>query len=210
MNETNQNAYIVQDPASTNAVEELRDIKPPVDIPNDWDWLLWTLLSVALGVLLFWLWRYWQKRRMPKKAPVIVIPAHVRARQRLREAMQWIADPKRFCIAVSDAIRIYLAERFDLHAPDRTTEEFLAELRASSALNGEQKALLGRILETCDLVKFAKFEPPQSELESMHTLAHRLIDDTEPSAPVKSEPEHPDASLASKENAKEPAASQES
>ena len=56
------------------------------------------------------------------------IPAHIRAKQKLAEALALISQPKAFCILVSDTVRFYLEERFEFHAPERTTEEFLREL----------------------------------------------------------------------------------
>src|SRR5579859_3553596 len=46
--------------SGTNA---LRDIKPPVDIPNPWLWLEAGIAALALALILFFAWRYWQKRR---------------------------------------------------------------------------------------------------------------------------------------------------
>ncbi len=120
----------------------LRDIKAPVDIPSGWAWVWWVLAALALAALLFWAWRCWQKRRA-QVPPVPVIPPHVRAKQKLDEALAWLARPREFCILVSDAIRLYLEERFDFHAPERTTEEFLHELRGTRLLTTAQKESLG-------------------------------------------------------------------
>jgi hypothetical protein len=84
-----------------------------------------TLLAVA--ALAFWAWRYWQRRRAQAQI-VPAVPPHIRAKQKLREALALIGQPREFCILVSDTIRWYLEERFDFHAPERTTEEFLYEL----------------------------------------------------------------------------------
>jgi hypothetical protein len=35
-------------------------------------------------------------------------------------------------------------------------------------------------LESCDLVKFARYEPGETELRALHESAVRLIDETEP------------------------------
>ena len=94
--------------------------------------------------------------------------------------MNLISDPRLFCIAVSDATRLYLEERFDLHAPERTTEEFLKELRRTHHLNADQKLTLGEFLEQCDLVKFARLEPTESELRSLYRIAERLVEETVP------------------------------
>ncbi len=170
------------------ATNDIRDIKPPVDIPNGWEWLWWTLGALAVAVLLFALWKWWQKRRaqIPVAPPV---PAHVRAKQKLAEALAVIAQPKLFCILVSDTIRLYLEERFNFRAPERTTEEFLRELQDTDLLAVEQKEKLGEFLESCDLVKFAKYEPGEKELRELHASAVRLIEETEPQEVRSPEPE---------------------
>jgi len=161
------------------APEDIHDIKPPLDIPNGWAPLWWTLGALALLVVLYLVWRWWRARKL--LLPVVPpIPAHVRARQKLAAALALLAQPKPFCIAVSDVTRVYLEERFTFHAPERTTEEFLRELAETDRLTREQKDSLGRFLECCDLVKFARYEPGEPELRALHESAGRLIDETEP------------------------------
>src|SRR5437867_6543839 len=158
---------------------QLRDIKPPVEIPSGWLWFWCSLGALALAALGFWVWRYWQKRRAQEPL-VPVIPPHVRAKRRLQEALALINQPREFCILVSDTIRWYLEERFDFRAPERTTEEFLYELRETNLLTPEQKDSLGEFLKRCDLVKFARYEPREPELRDLHESALRLVDETEP------------------------------
>jgi hypothetical protein len=170
-------------PASTNAagsIADIRDIRPPVDIPDGWAWLGWVLLALAVALLAWWAWRKWSRVRIPGSAPAIILPPHFRARQRLREALGLVDQPEPFCVLVSDTIRHYLEERFELHAPDRTTEEFLLELQGSSTLDGRQKGSLGEFLERCDLVKFARYAPSRLELEDLLGSANRLVDETAP------------------------------
>ncbi len=167
-------------PASVpgTSVNEIRDIKPPIVIPSGLEWLWWVLAALGAIVAAYLLWRWWQKRKAIAAAPAPIPPAHVRARQKLREALQLITQPKPFCIAVSDAARAYLEERFNFHAPERTTEEFLRELSASELLAKQQKESLGKFLESCDLVKFAKYEPGEPELRELYGAALRLVDET--------------------------------
>lgn len=166
---------------NTNAavIPDIRDIKPPIEIPNDWAWLWWVLIVlIVLAIGLFFLLRWQQgKSRIELPPP---LPPHVRARQRLQEALALIAQPKPFVIAVSDAARAYLEERFRFHAPERTTEEFLRELGNTDRLLPDQKESLGNFLASCDLVKFAKYEPGEEELRGLHHSAVRLVDETEP------------------------------
>jgi hypothetical protein len=160
--------------AGTN---DLRDIKPPIDIPSGWVWLGWILALLVVTAL--WAWRYWQKRRA-QVPPVPVIPPHVLAKQKLREALALIGQPREFCIVVSDTVRWYLEGRFDFHAPERTTEEFLYELQGTNLLTPDQKDSLSEFLKRCDLVKFAKYEPGPPELHDLHDSALRLVEETEP------------------------------
>jgi hypothetical protein len=186
MTNTNTQALILPaQPAGTNAVTEqdIRDIKPPVRIPTGWEWLWWTLGALALAAIAYALWRRWRKKQ-ETPAPVIIVPPHERARQKLREALSLIDQPKPFCIAVSEALRYYLEERFNLRAPERTTEEFLEELQRSAILSFEQKRSLGDFLVRCDLVKFARYEPGRPELQDLYDAALRLVDETAPPEPA--------------------------
>jgi hypothetical protein len=169
--------------AMSELTNDIRGIKSPVEIFDPWFWIIWAIVGAASVLLAWWLWRRW-RRRIPETGAMATVPAHERARERLRAALAYIHDPRPFCIAVSHAIRVYLEERFQLRAPERTTEEFLDELRASALLTLDQKQTLGEFLQRCDLVKFAQFEPTVEELQRLHDAAVRLIDETEPFGPA--------------------------
>lgn len=173
----------------------LRAVKPPLEIPSGWSWLLWSLgalLAAALiAGLVFWLRR---ARQTPPPPPV---PPHVRARQRLEAALDLLAEPKPFVIEVSDTLRGYLEERFNFRAPERTTEEFLRELQTTALLNDAQKLSLADFLQRCDLVKFARYEPTERELRDLHAAACRLVNETEPQPEVlANKPEDGDKGVA--------------
>ena len=163
---------------STPAVSDIRDIKPPLEISSGREWL-WILAGVILASAIYFLWRWWQKRKANRPLPPPV-PAHVRAKQKLAEALALIGQPKPFVIEVSDVIRVYLEERLYFRAPERTTEEFLRELGGTDILTDAQKESLGQFLASCDLVKFAKYEPGEVELRGLHASAVRLVEETEP------------------------------
>lgn len=190
-------AILIPPPAPTNSVAgtaDIRPIKPPVAVPNPWAWVFWIggiLLALAVigATIAFWT-RTKKRRAIPPP-----VPPHVRARQRLDAALHLIGDPRAFCIAVSDAVRVYLEERFNLRAPERTTEEFLRDLQKTPALSQQQKASLATFLEQCDLVKFARFEPPEALLRELHESALRLVHETqyerEPTLPPEIPPVPP-------------------
>lgn len=189
-----------------NAVtnDALRDIKPPVAIPTGWEWVPWVLGALVLGgILAALIW--WLIKKRTEVRPEIVLPPHVRARRKLEEALALIGQPEPFVVAVSGALRVYLEERFDFRAPERTTEEFLHELGDTPRLSKRQKDSLSDFLQCCDLVKFAKYEPGEAELRGLHASALRLIEETEPPpdptattaapAPANSAPSNPQSAL---------------
>jgi hypothetical protein len=188
---TNAAALIVPSPktAATSAVaKDIRGIKGPVDVPWDWAayqgyfWIAaFLVVAIAMGIWNRFLRRLRQRfwAQLFKKPEVKPVPPHVRARQRLHAALRHISDPRLFCFEVSETLRVYVEERFKLRAPERTTEEFLVELQSSTALDSDQKQSLAAFLESCDLVKFARFEPNESALLELHESALRLVDETQ-------------------------------
>ena len=165
---------------SPTTADDIRDIKPPLEIPDAWAWLWWALLVVAIVIAAFLFWRWKNRARVVLLPPPV--PAHIRAKKKLDEALALISQPKPFVIAVSDTARTYLEERFNFHAPERTTEEFLRELGGTKLLQPEQKDSLGNFLASCDLVKFAKYEPGEKELRGLHSSALKLVEETTPRA----------------------------
>jgi hypothetical protein len=176
--------------------EDIRGIKAPVEIPGGWAWLWWALAAAALALVAWWLWRRSQKKEEAPSLPPLV-PPHEKALENLRQALALIDQPRPFCIAVSDAVRFYLEERFDLRAPERTTEEFLDELQSSPVLMFDQKQTLGEFLARCDLVKFARYEPSRAELEALHQAAVRLVEETQPPPPAANPSSSPAQGVAS-------------
>jgi hypothetical protein len=167
------------------AQDTLRDIKPPLEIPNVWLWVAIGAVALLVTILIVGAIVYFALRKKVIQVPP-PIPPHVRAKQKLADALALIAQPKPFCTLVSDTVRFYLEERFTFRAPERTTEEFLHELQATDRLLPDQKESLGEFLKQCDLVKFARYEPRETELRGLHDSAVRLVEETEP-APVNAE-----------------------
>ncbi len=161
--------------AGTNAA--LRDIRGPVPLPPELLWLWIAVGAAAGGLLATWIWNKWFRPGL-LPPPVPYVPPHQRAKHRLADALALLTEPKPFCIAVSDALRVYLEERFEFRAPDRTTEEFLVELQRANQLNGSQKDFLADFLSRCDVVKFARHEPSEAELRSLHSAALNLVEET--------------------------------
>ncbi len=176
----------VPSPAAAQGTNDIRAIKAPVNIPNYWIWGVLFLVLLAATAAVIWYLR-WRKSRPVPVVPQVVIPPHLRALRKLEEARALMEQPKPFTISVSDTIRLYLEERFDFHAPERTTEEFLNELQSTNLLSDSQKNSLADFLSRCDLVKFARYEPGPPELQDLFDSAVRLVQETRPAIAPPSE-----------------------
>ncbi len=89
-----------------------------------------------------------------------------------------------FYVELSAIVRIYLEQRFDLHAPEQTTEEFIRTSSQSDALSLEHRQLTQSFLEQSDLVKFARFSPAAADMETALAAAERLVRETIPPPPT--------------------------
>ena len=68
-----------------------------------------------------------------------------------------------------------------------TTEEFMSIASDSPALIYEHKSLLREFLLHCDLVKFAKYKPEYTKIDSSFDSAKKLIDQTKKEAGTEEE-----------------------
>ncbi len=85
---------------------------------------------------------------------------------------------KEYYYRLSNIVRHYIENRFNLMAPERTTEEFLAEMMVTGKLTEDHKELVGNFLEHCDMVKFAAYGPDSREIENSFNSAKKLVDET--------------------------------
>jgi hypothetical protein len=84
-------------------------------------------------------------------------------------------------------VRQYIERRFSLMAPERTTDEFLAEVRNDPSLSGPHKELLSSFLQAADMVKFARYEPEQREIDQALSAARDFIEQTSFAAALRQE-----------------------
>lgn len=171
-------------PTLATVTNDIRDIKPPVGIPSGLEWLWVAIAILVSGALCYVIWRFVRKR-LRQKPVAPPEPAHVRAKRKLVDALALINQPEAFVVAVSSAVRVYLEERFNLHAPERTTEEFLHDTADSPVLTERQKTSLADFLVRSDLVKFARYVPCEPELRDLHAAAVRFVEETAPMAAVQ-------------------------
>ena len=167
-------------------MNDIKDVKPPVYLPDLW-MILWSLLLLAAIAAVIYLILRYKKPPQEKVKPLIPqLPAWEIAYQQL-EALRQENLPdkglfKEFFTKVADIARHYMENRFNIHAPHMTTEEFLYYLGISGHLNEPQKIALKEFLNSCDMVKFAKYDPTIKEALKNFDCAQKLIDETKPNA----------------------------
>ena len=156
-----------------------RDAPPPELSPPAAagpSWLPWAGLAAVVLALAAVAWGL-RRRRSAQK----VLPPDQWAMGELRRLeSNGLTDRSSaaYHTALSDVVRRYLTERFDLPATRRTTAEFLETVARTGRLSAEQQALLRDFLERCDLAKFAPVGASAEEGREAAALARALVEQT--------------------------------
>lgn len=150
----------------------------PIELPGGlkeqpFEWSRWTTeIAGAVIVACVFVWLVRRTRRGGlARAPRT--PAHIRALDRLAAAAGLEAEP--FYVAVSDAVRDFIQERYGVHAPEMTTEEFLGAATVAEAIGEERRNHLAEFLRHCDGVKFGRLPTTARDRESASELAERFV-----------------------------------
>ncbi len=157
---------------SSSADEDIRDIRGPRNFAPGW---IIAALVAFLAVLASAVYFYWRWRR--KRRTRILLP-HELALQRL-EGIRVLMRPshaREFSTAVSDIVRNYIEQRFEVAITRRTTEEFLRDLIDFPVASlAPHQSVLSEFLQHCDLVKFAAMSLASQSMESLHNSAHMFV-----------------------------------
>lgn len=86
----------------------------------------------------------------------------------------------RYYVDLSAILRYYVEARFNIHAPERTTPEFLEEIAEAERFDPAQEAFLASFLRHCDRVKFARLEPEPADMNAHMAAVRRFVEETVP------------------------------
>ncbi len=193
-------AHVVTDPLSfqvltvpVDTTKAIKDIHGVVDVPFDiGEYIPWILLGLGIAALLIAGIYLWLKRKRPEKPAAPEVPK-TPAWQRALEALEEIGKEKawqsgrdkQYHSAISETLRAYIEEQFQVPALESTTDETLAMVRKVLA---DQSAIqhLRQILVLADLVKFAKEKPLPAEHERSLEQAKNFVEATRPREIVQS------------------------
>lgn len=146
------------------AVTDIHEIAPPVDYSLVPPWVVCG--GIVLGVALLGLLGWWLRKRTRRAKP-LPSPRDRALKELDRVAAEMVTlTPYQFSIAVSDILRGYVTEQFQLPVTRQTSFEFLSMLAKSSPFSADETSLLEDFLGRCDLIKFARYDatPQDSRL----------------------------------------------
>ena len=173
-------------PVASSLIEgddQLQDIAGPLDIPVPWWW--WASGGLGILALVAWL-LYWRRRRRQAEGESPPLP-HEEALAALDALLDSSLLPdgevEAFYERLSAIVRRYIEGRFGLHAPERTTEEFLREISGGPLISRAHQSLLREFLQRADMVKFAQFVPGARETSGAVEAARQFIRQTVPPEP---------------------------
>jgi hypothetical protein len=166
--------------------QQIYDIKPQQKMSLKFGeftgYLLITLVAVAI---LLWLTmriiRYYRQRgankitvEKPTEAPEVIA---IRALEELQNEKLWQNNRhKLYYTRLTDIIRTYIDQRWDINSMEMTSSETLRAV--DKLISKDIKAQLGRILTTADYVKFAKYKPETEDNEMSWNDAYDFVEQT--------------------------------
>lgn len=167
----------------------ITDIKAPVETPfilsellRFLPWILGGLVAVLLVAAGIW---FYVKRRNPLKALIREKPKdppHVVALRELdhikSEKLWQKGQVKEFYSELTDVLREYLEERYNIPAPEQITSEIMQSLKSVDLPDDKVSEKIQQILELADLVKFAKMEPLPDENDLSLINAYFFVNQT--------------------------------
>ncbi len=154
--------------------EDIRGPRPAVQIPIPPEshlglWIALTAGVLAVMALCWWLLR----RRKSSSAASVSEHALTQLDAINRERISLEAAP--LADRTADVVRKYIAGKFGIAAPQRTTEEFLTSLTVVHSPLIVHRELLQGFLTSCDMAKFAGASFNNAERLALVDNAYRFI-----------------------------------
>lgn len=183
----------------------LTDIKMPYSAPLTLKEVTPYILGIILIAAIIFLVIYSIKRRKKNK-PFFTLPAkpkepaHIvalRELDRIKNEKIWQKEKtKQYYSEVTDVLRVYIEDRFDMRAMEQTTDEILDGFRYRKDLLSEKSFTnLSQILSLADLVKFAKYKTLPDDDNLTLVNSYFFVNETK-----KEEPKKPEVSEKAEEN----------
>ena len=172
-----------------DTVGKIFDIVEPYKAPVTLGEIMpWVLLVLLISAIIWLIIRFLKKFSKSKKEIIVSVstePAHViafRDLERLREEKLWQnGETKKYYTRLTEILRRYLENRFEVFSLELTTSETLEALVKTGFKKDESYNKLKSVLNGADLVKFAKYKPEPSENELNFENSWEFVSETKKS-----------------------------
>ncbi len=191
----------VADVAVDTLKQKMYEIKDLVSVEkgnsNWWKWFLGILGILALFGLYFYYFVFQLKAKKKKKKKK-EIPPFDRALLQLNEldnsTLLLKSEYKDYYSELTNIIRQYIEEEVRIDALESTTAELIRKIEAQKKagyldLKDETIKNLKNVLQTADLVKFAKSKPDDAIIKADRNLVEHIVVETKEAVPEISEEE---------------------
>ena len=178
--------------------QPLYDIKPIQEVKKPFTSYGWILTIIAAVLLLlivaFVYFVFIRKKKFPFLQIQKKLPPFDRAIQDLKELQnsKYLiqSQHKEYYTRLTDIVKAYLEEEVHILAKESTTDELLAKinlLQEKGKLNLNQETItnLKRVLQTADLVKFAKNKPSDDNAEYDRETIENVVIKTKEAIPLE-------------------------
>ena len=161
------------------------DIKGQIRYPLTFKEVIpWVGLALLVAALIWLLVRWIRLRRQNRDffgKPVVKDPPHIvalRSLEKTRSQKLWqTGKQKQFYTQVTDALRQYIAARYEVPALEQTSAEMFQDLE-DKAIDPALTDSLKELFTTADFVKFAKHAATDQENENAIPTAVRFVNET--------------------------------
>ena len=184
---TERKMFILQSPAVDTSAA-IMDIREPINTPFIMRELVpympYAAGLLVLGILvLIWIY-YFKKKKSVESRLAITLPPHIKALEsldRIKNQKLWQkGEVKEYYSQLSDTVRTYLEDRFQIPAMESVTKDILRDFKTFSWEDETLLDILEDLLQLSDLVKFAKEDPLPSDNEMNLNNAYIFVEKTKP------------------------------
>ena len=178
--------------------QPLYDIKPIQDVKKpftSYGWILTIIAAVLLLLIVAFVYSVFiRKKKFPFLQTQKKLPPFDRAIQDLKELQnsKYLiqSQHKEYYTRLTDIVKAYLEEEVHILAKESTTDELLTKinlLQEKGKLNLNQETItnLKRVLQTADLVKFAKNKPSDDNAEYDRETIENVVIKTKEAIPLE-------------------------
>lgn len=173
---------------------EIKSVAKDSSSNYDWIYILISVLVIIIGIVLYYYIKKRQESNLSEddyyKSPY---EKAIKKLKKLEEKKNWTrGDAKPYYSDMTFIARSFIEDTFNISAHELTTQEIVAILRQTLAnkkvkINKSVIEEFRKVLQTADLVKFAKSQPQEFEITADTSKIEKIIDSINTAYPISIE-----------------------